>query len=326
MALFQSTYTTMMHNPQEGQRQAGITLASAVPSAQSCTISELIAFPTSLAALKRGIKWNASCWTAKQRLNEFEQRQIGLYAFRGQQRTPHIEWCQFATDINETISMLIIFPELKTSFRSPEIMERWTDKVVLPAFRAVGASDGTLTSSFKVIQMTAEAEREQTLNDYAPDTTMTQVLSKKGGISPHDMHTMWAHIQENANRTSFFDGFKNLFLVAVFRQPDRSLRSLPMDEAWRSVTAVWDAIIDMNFVPPDSVRADASVTIIAQQIGNYVTAKDGGSGIGMVGRATIDSMWESSRKRRLDDDSDGDKRAKLDGSTSQMSASDEMEM
>jgi hypothetical protein len=183
-----------------------------------------------------------------------------------------------------------------------------------------------LTSNFKIIQMTAEAEREQTLNDYAPDTTMTQVLSKKGGLSAQDMHTMWAYIQENANRTSFFDGFKNLFLVAVFRQPERSLRSLPMDEAWRSVTAVWDATIDMDFIPPETVRANASVTITAQHIGGHSTAPGNGSSKVPSSRTTTDSMWESSRKRRMDNDEDGDKRAKFERSSMQTPATDDMEM
>jgi hypothetical protein len=223
----------MMHQSDDNQPQGGILLANTTPSAQSCTISELIAFPSSLAALKHGIKWNASCWVANQRLNDFEQEQIGLHAYRGHQRTPHIEWCQFATDVNDTITLLIVFPELKTSFRNPEIMQRWTDTVVLPAFRTVGIADSTLTSNFKIVQMTAEAEREQTLNDYAPDTTLTEVLSKKGGLMAQDMHSLWVTIQENANKTVFFDGFKNIFLVVVCRSFGSSPQALSVDEGWR---------------------------------------------------------------------------------------------
>lgn len=285
-----------------------------------------MAFPSSLAALKRGIKWNASCWVANQRLNEFEQEQIRLHAFRGQQRTPHIEWCQFALDVHDSIFMLIVFPELKTSFRSPEIMERWTDNVVLPAFRATGISDGTLTSNFKVIQMTAEAEREQTLNDYAPDTTLVEVLSKKGGLSSQDMYHLWDSIQENANRTVFFDGFKNLFLVAICRQPEGALRALPMEEAWRKMTSRWDEAIDMNFVPTESLRANASVTISAQHLGGNATSLMNGNGRVPPQRTTADAIWESSRKRRMGDEGDSDKRAKFSGPISQASPSDDTDM
>jgi len=300
----------MMHNTETGQTQGGIALAHAIPSAESCTISELVAFPSSLAALKKGIKWNASCWTANQRLNEFEQEQIGLHAFLGQRRPPHIEWCQFATDVDETISMLIVFPEMKSSFRSAELMERWTDTVVLPAFRAVGITDGTLTSNFRVIQMTAEAEREQTLNGFAPDTVLTETLRKAGGLLSQDLHNLWAAIQENANKTVFFDGFKNLFLVAIHRPPARTLQALPMDTAWRTVSSSWDSAIDMNFVPSESVRANAAVTISVQHIGTSVAAFSNGQNEVPSHRTTADSMWESSRKRRLDDDLSSDKRTK----------------
>jgi hypothetical protein len=190
----------------------------------------------------------------------------------------------------------------------------------------VGISDGTLTSNFKIIQMTAEAEREQTLNDYAPDTTLAEVLSKKGGLSSQDMHSMWAQIQENANRTSFFDGFKNLFLVAIFRQPERSLRSLPMDEAWRTTTAVWDATIDMGFVPVESVRMHASVTINAQQLGAGAPHYLDKIGATTSRRTTADSMWESSRKRRLDDDGEEDKRVKLGSESTQSPIADDVDM
>ena len=311
MALFQSqTYSTMMHQPQNGHSREGTLLANAVPSAELCTISELMAFPTSLAALKHGIKWNASCWTANQRLNEFEQEQIGLYAFRGQQRTPHIEWCQFATDVNDTVSILIVFPELKTSFRAPDIMQRWTDTVVLPAFRAVGVVDSTLTSNFNIIQMTAEAEREQTLNTFAPDTTTTEILRKHQGFTPVDAHHIWAAIQNNANQTSFFDGFKNLFLVAIHKRPGQPQKSLPMNDAWQRISSTWDTAIDMNFVPMDTIHAHAIATIDAHAAGFSIAPTTNGHMAQPVQSMSADSMWESARKRRLDDDDDVDKRVK----------------
>ena len=315
-----------MHHSQNGNSQPGIPLAYATPSAQSCTISELMAFPSSLTALKQGVKWNASCWVANQRLNEFEQEQIRLYAFSGQQRTPHIEWCQFATDIHDTVSMLIVFPELKTSFRSPEIMQRWTDDVVLPAFRAHGIAGTTLTSNFNIIQMTAEAERQQTLNDFAPDTILTEVLRKNGGLSSQDVHDLWSTIHQNANRTVFFDGFKNLFLVVIYRPPTRSIQTLPLDEAWKAFSSTWDEALDMTYIPTETVRADAQVTISAHHMGTQPTTSANVQRPTPTHWTTADSIWESSRKRRIDRDDDVEKRSKPNDDVSQGSMTDDISM
>lgn len=301
-------------------------MANTTVSAQSCTILEVMAFPSSLAALKHGIKWNASCWVANQRLNDFEQEQIGLHGYHGHQRTPHIEWCQFATDVNDTVAMLIVFPELKTSFRSPEIMQRWTDTVVLPAFRATGIAESTLTSNFKVIQMTAEAEREQTLNCYAPDTTLTEVLSKKEGLTAQDMHSLWASIQENANKTAFFDGFKSIFLVIICRPLGSSSQTLSLDETWRSASLTWEPALDMDFVSTETVRANVAVTLCAQQtkvIG--LTSLIGGQAASMS-RTGADGTWESCRKRRMDDDDGFDKRAKMTATNIECSDDADMQM
>lgn len=300
-----------MHHSQDGESSIALPLAHAIPSAQSYTISELIAFPSSLAALKHGIKWNASCWVANQRLNEFEQEQIGLHAFRGEQRTPHIEWCQFATDVNDTVSILIVFPQLQTSFRSPDVMQRWTDNVVLPAFRAIGIADGTLTSNYKIIQLTAEAEREQTLNTFAPDTTLTEVLSKKGGLSSNDMHNLWAVMQKYASNTVFFDGFKSLFLVAVHRLSRPTSQMLPIGNAWRQATIAWDNVMDMKFVPLQTVKANASATINAHDTGYHSNHTPSGVSDTKHNRTTAEPMWESSRKRRLDDEDSIDKRTRI---------------
>lgn len=260
--------------------------------------------------LREEIKWNASCWVANQRLDEYEQLHISQYAFRDAQRIPHIEWCHFASDISGKVSMLMVFPNLKTSFRSPEVMEKWTDGIVLPAFRKVGIDGGVLSNSFNVIKLTAEAEREETLNVNAPDTPLSAVLSKRGGMTSEDMHKLWVAIQEtaNANQSS---GFHNLFLVATCRRPSDSTRALPIEEAWRAIAEVWDSAVDMNFVPIESVRANASVTISAQDIGG---GHEPTNGEAQSYQPSIDSIWESSRKRKAAEDTvDFDKRAKQNG-------------
>jgi hypothetical protein len=206
--------------------------------------------------------------------------------------------------------MLIVFPELQTSFREPKILERWTDTVVLPAFRQLGISDGVLTSSFKVIQMTAEAEREQTLNTYAPDTPIVEVLSRPGGMAAQDTHNLWVLIQENANKTAFFDGFKNLFLVAVCRQS--TMTALPIEDAWQMITHVWDGAIDMNFVPVETVRANASATIHAHHIGSGANFAPSRAGHTTNYQQTSGLTWESSRKRKAEDGSDIGRRLRSD--------------
>jgi hypothetical protein len=124
------------------------------------------------------------------------------------------------------------------------------------------------------------------------------------------MHNLWMLIQENANKTTFFNGFKNLFLVATYRQSSSNIRALPMDQAWRAITTVWDDAIDMSFVPAESLRADASVTINVSHIGGGSRIPANSNGQSTPYQPTTESIWESSRKRKVEEDTEVDKRSK----------------
>ncbi|KIW04545.1 uncharacterized protein PV09_04299 [Verruconis gallopava] len=294
------------------QSQLGVPPSSSLLSAYSCAITGLIAFPSSLAVLWRGIKWNASCWLANQSLDEFEHQQIVEFAFSGQQRTPHIEWCYFASDVEDKVSILIVFPELRTSFRTPEIMQRWTDTVVLPAFRHVGISVGSLTSSFQAIQIAAEdAKRKDASNAFTPETPLVRELSKTG-LSTQDMQSLWTAIQENAHKTPFFAGFRNIFLVATCRQHRGGKQSRTACDGVQSVMTAWDEAIDMNFVPASLVRANTAPTAET----NLTDASDGRSdeaaNIMPAYRPSADSIWESSRKRKASDEIETEKRSRAE--------------
>ena len=190
-------------------------------------------------------------------------------------------------------------------------MEKWTDQVVLPAFRKIGVSAGILSSDFNVIRMTAEAEREETLNVNAPDTPLVTTLTKRGGATAEDLDALWRLIAETANNNAFW-GFKDLFLVAVCRHPVKSSQAMPIEDAWRLVANFWDSAIDMRFVPVESVRAHASVMITAQvSIGPSVRVSNGDSA-GVYAHTSSFNPADSSRKRKAQAEDDFGKRVRVD--------------
>ncbi|QDS69436.1 hypothetical protein FKW77_005434 [Venturia effusa] len=237
-----------------------VGLSDRIPQLQSCTIPQLLAFPTSLAALRTPILWNASCWVTDRRLDEFEQAQISKH-----QGKEHVEWCHFASDQDLNVSLLIVFPHLDTGFRNEVVMEKWTDEVVLPSFSGLGIGAGVLSRSWRVVRMTAEAEREETLNVNAPDTPLREVLVKRGGaaVTETDVANLWVEIRERADRHA--SGlFRNLFLVAVCRMDDHGAKEMSVEESWREIASKWDRVVDMDYVPVDSVRAFAKVMLGVQ--------------------------------------------------------------
>ena len=87
-------------------------------------------------------------------------------------------------------------------------------------------------------------------------------------------------------------------------------KNLPMNDAWHRISSTWDVAIDMEFVPMDTVHAHTMVTIDAHAAGFSTAPATNGHLTEPVQSMSADSMWESARKRRLDDDDDVDKRMK----------------
>lgn len=280
-------------------------LSEQTPQLKSCTIPQLLAFPTNLAAIKTPIVWNASCWVTDRRLDEFEQTHISQH-----QGKEHIEWCHFASDRESTVSLLLVFPNLdSTGFRRDEgVMQKWTDEIVLPAFFRAGVGAGVLSQSWKVVRMTAEAEREETLNVNAPDTPLRGVLMKRGGggVSEVDVTSVWTEIEERANHhaSGFFRG---LFLVAVCHMDEGFVKEMEVEESWRQIASKWDRAVDMNHVPLESVRAFARVTLGARNLQSSVFH---------VPPTPLTSPLHApppmARKRKVDDGVDGGKRSRFD--------------
>jgi hypothetical protein len=277
-----------------------LPLSSRIPSLLSCTIPQLLAFPTSLAAIKTPILWNASCWVADRRLDEFEQAQISRH-----QGKEHIEWCHFASDPDLKVSLFVVFPHLDTGFRQENVMKKWTDEIVLPSFKKQGLSAGVLSQSWRIVRMTAEAEREETLNVNAPDTPLREVLSKRGGATQIDFANVWADISEEANSHAS-RLFRDLFLVAICHMEGGIVNEMSVEESWREISSIWDRSVDMDYVPVQNVRAHAKVILGAQH-----------SQVLPVFQAPATTHVQTApmaRKRKVDDHEDSGKRSRFDDS------------
>ncbi|TLD36199.1 hypothetical protein E2P81_ATG03088 [Venturia nashicola] len=285
---------------------AALGLSERTPQLQSCTIPQLLAFPTTLAAIKTPILWNASCWVTDRRLDEFEQAQISRH-----QGKEHIEWCHFASDRHLNVSLLIIFPHLDSGFRNEPVMQKWTDEIVLPSFEKMRVGAGVLSQSWNVVRMTAEAEREETLNVNAPDTPLRGVLTSKGGgsVTEVDVANVWADIEERAN--SHASGFfKGMFLVAVCHMQEGLVKEMEVEESWRQIASKWDRVVDMEYVPVESVRAFARVTMEVQSLHSTMFSVPP-----TPLTSPIHAPPPMARKRKVDDGNDGGKRSRFDTGT-----------
>ncbi|KAE9961523.1 hypothetical protein EG328_002685 [Venturia inaequalis] len=284
---------------------AALGLSERSPKLQSCTIPQLLAFPTNLAAIKTPVLWNASCWVTDRRLDEFEQAHISRH-----QGKEHVEWCHFASDRHLNVSLLIVFPHLDSGFRNDPVMQKWTDEIVLPAFSKMGLGAGVLSQSWKVVRMTAEAEREETLNVNAPDTPLRGVLTKRGGaaVTEMDVANVWTEIEERAN--SHASGlFQGLFLVAVCHMEEGFVKEMEVEESWRQIASKWDGVVDMDYVPVESVRAFARVTLGVQSL-HSTTFPVPPTPL----TSPIHAPPPMARKRKVDDGDDGGKRSRFGNS------------
>lgn len=185
-------------------------------------------------------------------------------------------------------------------------MEKWTDEIALPCFKTWGLGAGVLSQSWRIVRMTAEAEREETLNINAPDTPLREFLTKRAGATQADFVNVWADIATRAN--SHASGlFRDLFLVAVCHMDELRAKEMSVEESWREISSVWDRSVDMNYVPVQSVRAHAKVTIGVQD-SQSLPCSQATAPTPSVPTAPV------ARKRKVDDQNDGGKRSRFDES------------
>jgi len=188
-------------------------------------------------------------------------------------------------------------------------MQKWTDEVILPAFKNVGVGAGVLSQSWRFIRLTAEAEREETLNVNAPDTPLREILSKSRGVSQADLEWVWEGIVKSANGIAF-EGFWGCFLVAVCHLDGANLKEVSIEESWRALTGVWDKSVDMSFVPLDTIRAHAKVTLGTQLSNASPIALSDNPTHSQTALST--APVELSRKRKVDNQDENGKRSRFE--------------
>lgn len=109
-------------------------LSAERPTLDYCYVTQVLAFPRSLAVCKDGIlDWNATCW-----LERFPIPLRTLFKIAGYCNTDPLaeeQICElkgFPHTVPQT-RLLVVFPHMKKSFDSEEIQEIWTDKIVIPS-------------------------------------------------------------------------------------------------------------------------------------------------------------------------------------------------
>jgi len=116
-------------------------------------------------------------------------------------------------------------------------------------------------------------------------------------------------IKEIASTNAFW-GFRDLFLVATHHQNAGVHGCQPsIESGWKLTSDVWDSAINMKYVPLDSIRAHAGMTLSAST----------GSGFSSpiqspTLRTNFQSMapLELSRKRRNDNEATSPKRSRFE--------------
>jgi hypothetical protein len=147
----------------------------------NCYVTQVLAFPRSLAVCRRLFSWNATCW-----LNQFEIDNLTLnkipnhcetnYGLRAE--TPGLPFVlkegqildfQGSSRSNEIsseipdIRLLVIFPHMKGSIKSIEMQKTWTDQIFLPPiFRHIGAAGWQrLPFCYATIRLRSQVPREE---------------------------------------------------------------------------------------------------------------------------------------------------------------------
>ena len=140
----------------------------------NCYVTEVLAFPSSLAVFRHGIlRWNATCW-----LDQFSIPQLAMRKIADHCKTPTLhkgqicefkgsQWSDERTYSVPDIRLLVVFPHMKKSFHSEEVTKEgskevqriWTDKIVLPSiYRHVYSSVRQhLPTSYKLLRLNSEA-------------------------------------------------------------------------------------------------------------------------------------------------------------------------
>jgi hypothetical protein len=228
-------------------------LASQSLTLQNCYITEVLAFPRSLAVFRQEIfHWNATCWLdfpiphlamrkISDHCNNKGPHELQICEFRGSSASS--EEYSDAPDIR----LLVVFPHMK-SFKSRDVQRVWTDDIVLPSIRQ--HLDSTVwryaPRSYELLRLESQAER--------------LVLGRDVGDTPRcfrfcsdNLEGIWADIVSKTQQDGF-EEFRGAFLVVLGKWHPTFTLNKSIEGAWKSLTNMWDWEINMDYVPADTLE------------------------------------------------------------------------
>ena len=145
-----------LENPDRKRQKVNSELPTGELSASrltldNCYVTEVLAFPRSLAVLRREVlHWNATCWLDRFPIPRLTMRKIADHC-----KTPTLhegQICEFkGSQLNNDryfevpdIRLLVVFPHMKKSFDNEEVQRLWTNNIVLPSiYRHVDSNAGS---------------------------------------------------------------------------------------------------------------------------------------------------------------------------------------
>jgi hypothetical protein len=219
----------------------------------NCYITEVLAFPRSLAVFRQGIfSWNATCWLGFP-IPQLAMRKISDHCNNKQ---PHeLQICEFRGSLasNEDYShapdirLLVVFPHMK-SFKSKDVQRVWTDDIVLPSiYRHLGSNvTQYMPGSYKSLRLNSQAERVELGRDVGDTPRCISFCSD-------NLEGIWADIVSKTQQDGF-EEFRGAFLVALGQWHPTSTLNKSIEGAWKTLARRWDWEIDMDYVPADTLE------------------------------------------------------------------------
>lgn len=218
-----------------------------------CYITEVLAFPRSLAVFRGGIfHWNATCWLDRFPIPQLVMRKIAdhcntatlhkgqICEFKGSPMS--IEGFSHAPDIR----LLVVFPHMNKPFDSEEVQRIWTNDIVIPSVsRHVNSNvQQYLPGNYNILRLNSQAKRIGLGLDVA-DTPLCVAFRSD------NLQGVWADIVSKTQQKGF-EEFRGAFLVAFGQWHPTVTLDKSMEGAWKSLVREWDLEMDMNYIPVET--------------------------------------------------------------------------
>jgi hypothetical protein len=220
----------------------------------NCYVTEVLAFPRSLAVFRGGtFSWNTTCWLDQFPIPQLAMRKI---ADHYNNETLH-EWqiCEFkgSPASNEEFSqapdirLLVVFPHMK-SFQSEEVQRIWTDNIVIPSIlRHVDNSIRQyVPTSYELLRLNSQVKRIELGLDVRDTPSCFTFRSD-------NLQGIWADIVGKTQQDGF-EEFRGAFLVALGQWHPTATLNKSMEGAWKSLTDRWDWEMDMDYIPAETLE------------------------------------------------------------------------